>query len=533
MTAEQNPRRYAHTAIIGLDGMGAFCRDTSTPRMDEIFKNGAKTHRAVSLFPTISAQNWGAMLLGAEPEVHGLTNGKISQQEYANKDLPSVFTTVRKAYPDAVLCSVSNWEPINRGIIEHDVGVLMQTASDGASTTEKAVSCVLEQKPDLLFVHIDDPDGAGHHHGYGTQGHLDCISSVDAMVGRIYDAYGQAGILEDTLFIVITDHGGFRHGHGGYTDTEKYIYFALRGKTVSETDGFFAATKDINAVVRYAFGLEIPEPDLNGYSSQVPEGVFTDWTRPYVTFPEGGRCDVEPKPQPDLRGEKGLLSFFRGDEVKLAMFFEYNAEDAMGRARFEELGHVKYYSNGVRGASAEVGATGCFVSDDVTFGTDDFTVSAWLNVDNAPATEAYYCGTKTMTDSGPGFMLGFTDTALWIGIETSDPNSYEEFQPSYRRDVSGGWLHAALAFRRKECAIDLYLNFRLKKTFRLPQCFADVSMDALPFTVGDDASHKINTGNDALIHMDDLLIFNKAFDPADVEKLAGYYDWKAPAGTGA
>ena len=529
---EKNKRRYGHTAIIGIDGMGAFCRDTATPRMDEIFRDGARTYRAISLFPTISAQNWGAMLLGAEPEVHGLTNGGVSQREYMNRDLPSIFTTVRQAYPDAVLCSVSNWEPINRGIIEHDIGVFMETASDGASTTEKVVDCVRTKKPDLLFVHIDDPDGAGHHHGYGTKGHLDCISDVDAMVGKIYDAYASAGIIEDTLFMVITDHGGFKHGHGGYTDTEKYIYFALRGKTVSDTDGFFASTKDINAVVRYAFGLDIPEPDPNGYSSQVPEGVFTDWDRPYATFPDGERCDIEPKPQPELRGEGGLLSFFREDEIRLAMFFEYNAEDAMGRARFKEIGHVKYYSNGVRGANAEVGATGCLVSEDVKFGTDDFTVCAWLNIDNAPASEAYYCGTKTMTDSGPGFMLGFTDTALWIGIETPDPDSYQEFQPSYRRDVSGGWLHTAAVFRRKACAIDLYLNFRFKKTFRLPDAFADVSMDALPFTVGDDASHKINSGNDALIHMDDLLIFGRAFGPSDVERLAAYYDFNQSRGTG-
>ena len=50
-------------------------------------------------------------------------------------------------------------------------------------------------------------------------------------------------------------------------------------------------------------------------------------------------------------------------------------------------------------------------------------------------------------------------------------------------------------------------------------------MDALPFTVGDDASRKINSGNDALIHIDDLLIFGKAFDRTDLEKLAAYYDF--------
>ncbi len=518
-----NKRRYGHVVIVGIDGMGIFCKDTPTPCMDEIFKNGAATMNALSLFPTISAQNWGAMLLGTDPEVHGLTNGKVCQYEYKNKEIPSVFTSVRKAYPDSVLCSISNWEPINKGIIEHDINVEFQTAENGASTTDKVVNCILSEKPDLLFIHIDDPDEAGHHFGYGNQGHLDCITNVDSMVKRIYDACVGADIIEDTLFIVITDHGGFKHGHGGYTDTEKYIFFALRGKTVLENKSFFATTKDINAIVRYAFGLEIPKPDTDGYSSQIPDGLFNDWDIPYVVPPKGGRNEIFTKPQPDLRSEKGLLSFFDEKDIKLAMFFEFNAEDATGNASFTEKGSVKYYSNGVYGANAELGATGCLVSDDVKFNNDDFTVCAWLNIDNAPASEAYYCATKTMTDSGAGFALGFTNVAVWLGVETSDPNSYEEFQLPYIKDVSGGWLHCSVVFRRKDCAIDLYWNFKLKKTLSLPKTFENVSLDALPFTVGDDASHKINSGNDALIHMDDLLVFKKAFDESDMDKLREYY----------
>ncbi len=523
MNTAMHSKRYGHVAIVGLDGMGIFCKDTPTPRMDEIFANGAQTICALSLFPTISAQNWGAMLLGTDPEVHGLTNGRISQQEYMNREIPSIFTTVRHAFPDSVLCSVSNWEPINHGIIEHDIGVQLQTADDGTQTTDKAVECVKARKPDLLFVHIDDPDGAGHRYDYGTKEHLECISNVDAMVGRIYDAYVSAGIIDDTLFIVITDHGGFRCGHGGYTDGEKYIYFALAGKTVRKTDGFFATTKDLNAVVRYAFGLEIPRPQLDGYSSQVPDGLFSDYDTPYATPPGGKRCDVEPRPQPELYGENGLTAFFDAADIKLAMFFEYNAEDAVGKARFTEYGQVKYYAAGVRGACAELGATGCFVTDDVKFGTEDFTVCAWLKLDDAPQTEAYYCGTKTMTDSGPGFMLGFTSVATWLGIETSDPASYAEFTHPYLREVSGGWLHTIFVFRRKDCEIDLYRNFKRKKTIVLPKAFADVSLDALPFTVGDDASRKVNTGNGALINLDDLLIFNRAFTPSDAERLAAYY----------
>ena len=149
------------------------------------------------------------------------------------------------------------------------------------------------------------------------------------MVGRIFDAYRDAGISDDTLFLAITDHGGFKRGHGGYTDGEKYVFFALRGRTVCKTKGFFAQTRDVNAIVRYAFGLEIPAKNDNGYSSQVPAGVFCDWNRPYIRDPEGVRSEIAAQPQPAFHSEKGLAAFFPEDQIKLAMFFEYVARRAM------------------------------------------------------------------------------------------------------------------------------------------------------------------------------------------------------------
>ena len=328
---------YSHVVIVGLDGMGNFNRLTPTPNMDRIFENYAETWDALSLYPTISAQNWGAMLLGTDPDVHGLTNSIVSTQEYTNKEIPSVFTTVRKAFPDSVLCSVSNWEPINHGIIEHDIGVFMQTADNGEHTTDKIVECVKTQKPKLLFIQIDDPDEAGHAYGYGTENHLKCITNTDMLVIRVYEAYEEADIIDDTLFIVIADHGGYIKGHGGYSDGEKYIYFALRGKTVKNTKNFFAQTKDINAIVRHAFGIDIPEYNPAGFSSQVPENIFTDCQTAYKAT-TAHRNDVEFLPTPAIDGKGGLLSFFDEDEIKLAMFFDEEAKDELGKAHFTEHG---------------------------------------------------------------------------------------------------------------------------------------------------------------------------------------------------
>ncbi len=108
-------KRYQHVIVIGIDGMGNYNLKADTPNMDMLFENGAVNNAALSMDPTISAENWGAMLIGCDPGVHELTNSIISRFEYKNKALPTVFTRIRKEYPEAYLASCCNWDPINYG----------------------------------------------------------------------------------------------------------------------------------------------------------------------------------------------------------------------------------------------------------------------------------------------------------------------------------------------------------------------------------------------------------------------------------
>ncbi len=81
-------QRFKHVAVIGIDGMGGFNKSAQTPCMDSIFVNGAVTYKAFSMDPTISAENWGGMLIGSDPAVHRLTNGYISTHPYTNELYP-------------------------------------------------------------------------------------------------------------------------------------------------------------------------------------------------------------------------------------------------------------------------------------------------------------------------------------------------------------------------------------------------------------------------------------------------------------
>lgn len=278
--------KFSHVIVIGVDGAGSWFKDADTPFFDKIFKEGAVTYKALSSKPTISAECWGSMLIGVGPEVHKLTNNKVSVLPYPVwSKHPTVFRRIRKVYPKAELGSYCDWNPINKGIVEKTLGVNKQTAKD-KELTPLICKYIREKKPDFLFVHFDSVDGAGHGNGYGTKEHIKAINEVDKLIGDVYSAVESAGIIDDTLFIVVADHGGTDDGrgkgsHGGWTDEEKYVTFAAVGKGINGGEIGEMNIRDIAAIVLYALDIDIPAFDEKSWTSQIPIGLFVGYDGEY------------------------------------------------------------------------------------------------------------------------------------------------------------------------------------------------------------------------------------------------------------
>lgn len=279
-------RKYAHVIVIGVDGAGSWLKEADTPNFDRIFENGAITYCALSSKPTISAECWGSMLLGVGPEVHGLTNSIVSSTEYdVNSKYPSLFKRIREVYPEAVLGSFCDWNPITYGIVENNIGVTHDTARD-TDLTPIVCNYIKEYKPDFLFVHFDSVDGAGHGAGYGLPAFMQRIHEVDILIGDVYSAAEDAGIIDDTLFAVIADHGGTNNengkgSHGGWTDEEKYVTFAAIGNGINKTEIKEMNIRDLSSIVLYAMGIELPDFNESGWTSQIPQGLFKDYNEEY------------------------------------------------------------------------------------------------------------------------------------------------------------------------------------------------------------------------------------------------------------
>ena len=267
----KDPNIYEHVIVIGVDGAGVFFQNVDTPNYDRIFANGATTYSAQTEFPSHSAESWASLLHGVTCEYHGVTDANAGTYVYPRDDaFPSIFRAIREQNSKARLGSFATWPHLNKSIVENGFSVQKGGNLNGDSLTINELLPYISKKPDFVFLQLDCVDYAGHSQGYGSEKYQEEIKWVDEQIGVIYKAYEDAGIIDETLFIVTADHGGKGTSHGGSSEEEMTIMFAATGKTVQKGTIGEMGIRDTAAIVMHALGYEQPKT----WTARVPSGLF-------------------------------------------------------------------------------------------------------------------------------------------------------------------------------------------------------------------------------------------------------------------
>jgi predicted AlkP superfamily pyrophosphatase or phosphodiesterase len=231
--------------VIGIDGLASSAvRNGATPEMDALIRNGTWTLRARGVMPTVSSPNWASIISGAGPEEHGVTSNEWERDRRdftpvctgRESIFPTLFGQLREAKPAARIYVFHDWDGFGR-LVERGVADRLEHHKGSPATVDAALAAVKSGWPDLLFLHLDDVDHAGHEHGWGSPQYVDAVRRIDELVGRVRKALPAGAAL-----LITSDHGGAGKKHGGNTMGELEIPWILTAPGV-------AANREVTAPV--------------------------------------------------------------------------------------------------------------------------------------------------------------------------------------------------------------------------------------------------------------------------------------------
>lgn len=258
-----------HVIIIGVDALSpAGIIKGLTPHLDTLMQNGAYSLKAKAVFPSLSAPNWASMIMGVSPKQHHIRGNDWKLENIKGNDLagnkngehiPTIFKAVREKNPHADISCFHEWKEFER-LVEKEIFTTIQNTSGENNTNNTACAYILNNKPLLTFIHLDHVDEAGHKYGHGSLQYIKAVERADSIVGQILHTVKTAGIYNETVILVTSDHGGKGKHHGSRAAKNMRVPWIITGPGVITGKKIEAKihTYDTAATIAYILGLTLP-----------------------------------------------------------------------------------------------------------------------------------------------------------------------------------------------------------------------------------------------------------------------------------
>ena len=233
---------YDHVIILGFDGWGASSfKDANMPFLKSLLPDSAWTLDKRSILPTSSACNWATMFKGVGPEAHGYidwdTRTPAFKVTYTDEkgNFPSLFSLYHKQFPEREMGYLYQWEGMKYIYDMDDFSYEKEFPVSYAGSEkmkEDAANYIREKKPGLAIFVWDYPDNIGHSNGWYSEDYMQELTHIDSIIEYLVDACTQAGIIDRTLFVITSDHGGHEKQHGQPLESDLETPFIIWGKGV-------------------------------------------------------------------------------------------------------------------------------------------------------------------------------------------------------------------------------------------------------------------------------------------------------------
>lgn len=309
--------------IIGVDGLSPRGVDEGiSPSMNRLIGQGAYSFHARGVFPTSSSPNWASMILGAGPEQHGITSNDwrlwsrsiMPSKEGQEGRFPSIFSELRRYRPDAKISVIYDWSGFGN-LFDHGVVDVAADTEGPEATMARAIEEFKYNRPDLLFVHLDHVDGAGHGQGWHTPEYFAAVKRADDRIGEMIKVIDEARAWDSTVLIVTSDHGGVGKSHGGESMAELEIPWMIVGAGIANSREISRDINTYDTACTAAYLLGVP---------MHPSWVGKPILEAMSSAANGGWIDSRYLPAPQITPPGALMA---ADEVIIQLGCELEAAD--------------------------------------------------------------------------------------------------------------------------------------------------------------------------------------------------------------
>lgn len=259
----------SHVLVISVDGLRPDAIERfGASTLQRLIREGSYTLAASTILPSMTLPSHTSMLTGLPPERHQVLWNNVLTADAELIPLPTVFGIARaKGFRTAAFFSKAKFQPLQQpGTLDYSQA---PGGWFGRWSADRTVSDVerhlATSRPHLLFVHLSDPDGAGHQSGWMSPEYARAVMVADKGISRLLAAADRAYGSGNYTAIVTADHGGHGFDHGSDDVRDVTIPWIAWGRGVrpGELPGGTIRTMDTASTVLWLLGLDDP-PDWAG-----------------------------------------------------------------------------------------------------------------------------------------------------------------------------------------------------------------------------------------------------------------------------
>lgn len=257
-----------HVVVISIDGLRPDAiQKFAAPTIQRLMREGSYTLEAQTILPSKTLPSHTSMLTGVDADAHGITWNSDETDAHGHVSVPTVFGIATAAgFRTAAFFSKTKFHhleaPSTIGYVRSPKGGLFDSrwsASHTAELVERHLERA-EHSPNLLFVHIGEPDFAGHLFGWMGRMYASAVHEADRAVADVLDEADERFGRGQYTVVLTADHGGHGRNHGSSDPRDTTIPWIVWGEGVP-AGGHLAAgirTMDTAATALWLLGLDVP-----------------------------------------------------------------------------------------------------------------------------------------------------------------------------------------------------------------------------------------------------------------------------------